>query len=167
MGTRVRSGRPWTAIVLAALVLVLDLAVAPAAHAAAGDSPQYCTLDLTTHDWSCTTSPATAARMVRPAAEGAGSILLGRFYDETNLDGSGAYFNVTAASGCDANADLDYSVGSMPSGWNDRVSSFQGYNGCQVKLWQNGGFGGASYGPVSYAYTVGPLDNQASSITFY
>jgi hypothetical protein len=55
----------------------------------------------------------------------------------------------------------------VPSGWNDRVSSFQGYNNCQIKLWTNGNMSGTSWGPASYADTVGALNNQSSSMTFY
>ena len=59
-------------------------------------------------------------------------------------------------------------MGTVPSGWNDRVSSFQGYNNCSVRLWRNGGAEGQRpWGPPSSADTLGTMDNQASSMTFY
>jgi len=168
MSTRVRGARLWTALGIAVLVLALDLALAPTARAAtAGDTPQYCNLNLSTGAWTCTTDPTTAARLVRPALDGGGGVLLGRFFDDGGMDATGGSFTVTAASACDASADIDFSVSTMPSGWNDRVSSFQGYNSCQIKLWQNGAFSGSTFGPITYAYSVGALDNQASSITFH
>ena len=93
--------------------------------------------------------------------------MLGRFFDDTDLDSGGGYFTVTAAAPCDTNADVDFTLGTVPSGWNDRVSSFQGFNNCSVRLWKNGGATGASWGPATVADTVGSLDNQASSMTFY
>ncbi len=167
MSTHVRGARLWTALGIAVLVLALDMALAPArAATAAGDTPQYCTLNLTTGDFWCTTNPAMAARILRPAAT-AGTVTLGRFYDDTNMDTAGGVFSVQASAGCDDSSDIDFSLSTMPSGWNDRVSSFQGLNSCQVKLWQNGAFSGATFGPITYAYSVGALDNQASSITFH
>jgi hypothetical protein len=158
----------WTALGIAVLVLALDMSLAPMARAAAtGDTPEYCNLNLTTGDWSCTTNPAMAARLTRPSVEGVGAVVLGKFYDEPNQDTSGGFFTVQAATGCDDSADIDFWLSSVPSGWNDRVSSFQGFNSCQIKLWQNGGFSGATFGPVTYAYSVGALDNAASSITFH
>ena len=74
---------------------------------------------------------------------------------------------MTAAAPCDTNADVDFTLGTVPSGWNDRVSSFQGFNNCSIRLWKNGGATGASWGPATVADTVGSLDNQASSMTFY
>ena len=54
--------------------------------------------------------------------------MLGRFFDDIDQQSPDGYFSITAATPCDTSADLDFTVGTVPSGWNDRVSSFQGYN---------------------------------------
>ncbi len=166
MGTGVRLRAAW--VLVGALTTTVGIGVLGAGSAAADTTAQECTLNLTTGDFTCTTAdPAKAGRLARPAAAGAGAVLLGRFYDLADRDGAGSYFNVTAATGCDTSPDLDFTVGTMPAGWNDRVSSFQGYNSCQVKLWKDGNASGSSLGPANYDDSLGSMDNQTSSITFY
>ncbi len=166
MGTVVRLRTVWALVGVLATIVTLGVVGAPSA--AAEDVPQYCTLNISTDYYFCTTvDPAKAGRLARPAADGSGAVLLGRFYDYTDRDPAGGYFNVTAATACDTSADLDFTLGSVPSGWNDRISSFQGYNNCSVKLWKNGGASGTAWGPAAYADSLSTMDNQASSLTFY
>ncbi len=153
---------------MGAVSTMITLSVAEAPRASADPLPDYCTLNLSTGDYSCTTvNPDGVGGLAQQVAALTTSVLLGRFYDDPNRDPSNGYFNVTAATGCDGNPDLDYTLGVMPSGWNDRVSSFQGYNSCSIKLWQDGHASGTSWGPATYADSLGSMNNQASSITFY
>jgi hypothetical protein len=166
MGTRARPRLVWVLLTTVAAMVATAL-VAPAANADP-DPPQFCTLNISTGSFTCSaTDPSTLGRLSRPAADGGGSYLLGRFYDDANLDSSDGYFNVTAVAPCDTNPDLDFTVAVMPVGWNDRVSSFQGFNNCTVKLWKNGAATGASYGPTTVGEQLGSMDNQTSSMTFY
>lgn len=142
---------------MTAAVLTFLLAV-PAAAAAPVEA---CTLDLSTGAYSCTTTTASA----RPA-ESTSTTLLARMYDAPNRSVADGYLDVFAAGPCDASGDIDWEVGVMPTGWNDRISSFQGFNQCDVRLWQNGGFSGGWFGPASSANSLGAMDNQASSMTF-
>ena len=145
----------------------LGLVQAPSA-AAADSSTKYCTINISTGYTFCSSvDPDTAGRLARPAADGGGSVILGRFYDDTDRDTADGFTTVSAASGCDTSPDLDFTLGTMPSGWNDRISSFQGFANCTVKLWKNGGATGTSFGPQTYADTLGTMNNQTSSITFY
>ena len=167
MTTRVRPRRTWAVVAALATVVSLGVVAAPAATAAT-DPDKYCTLNISTGDLTCSSvDPFAGGRMARAASEGGTSYVLGRFYDSIDLEPSDGFFTITAQSPCDTSPDLDFTVGTVPAGWNDRVSSFQGFNSCQIKLWQNGGFSGATFGPVTYAYSVGALDNAASSITFH
>lgn len=53
----------------------------------------------------------------------------------------------------------------MPSGWNDRVSSFKSYGLCATRIWENTNFGGASYGfTVNSTYVGDAMNDRASSI---
>lgn len=79
---------------------------------------------------------------------------------------TGAYFALYG-SGCDTNADIDGSY-TLPSAWNDRISSFQGFNNCETRLYQNGDFTGNTYGPVFATDYVGAtMNDQASALRVY
>jgi hypothetical protein len=159
--------RPRTAWALVGFVTAVSLGVLAAPGAAADEIPQHCSINISTGDYWCSTDPALSGRLLRPALEGTGSILLGRFFDSPDRNISGSYFNVYAVSGCDTSPDLDFTLGTVPVGWSDRVSSFQGYNNCGVRVWRNGNASGTYWGPAAFADTLGSMDNQTSSITFY
>lgn len=166
MAARAHSRTVWA--LAGALSTLITLGVVAAPAASADPAPQFCTLNISTGDFSCTTvDPAQAGPLARAAVTGGTAVLLGRFYDDANRDSADGYFNVTAASGCDTSPDLDFTLGTVPSGWNDRVSSFQGYNNCTIKIWKDGNASGTSWGPASYADSLGTMNNQMSSATFY
>jgi len=181
-GIRTRLGRSLAAAVLGVLVglgagLAGGVGGVGVAHAD-GTSEDFCTLDLTDGSYTCsgqtsepvTTAVTVSAQLAAPqlfAAASPGSVLLARLYDAPNRSTASGYLDVFAPGGCDWSMDMDWSLGTMPSGWNDRVSSFQGFNHCAVKLWQNGGLTGSAYGPIYSANGVGGLDNQASSVSFH
>jgi hypothetical protein len=87
---------------------------------------------------------------------------------------SGGQLGITApyGTGCDGNlATNDYSYTTFPTypdNWNDNVSSFESFAGCEQKLFENGGFGGAST-PIeaSMSYVGENMNDKASSILFY
>jgi len=69
------------------------------------------------------------------------------------------------SSGCDADTGIEWQAGSMPTGWNDRISSFRTFSRCQSKHWENTNFQGASTGFWnSTSYIGDAMNNQTSSI---
>ena len=108
--------------------------------------------------------PAFAAELQEAVT--AGSVLVGIEY--ANLNFGGATLSMTASGNCDASLDADYRFPSLPSGWNDRISSFRSYSNCAQQLFRNTSFtGGALTNVVTVMSYVGAAANdQASSLTF-
>ena len=53
------------------------------------------------------------------------------------------------------------------SGWNDVISSFNGYSGCRAMLFENAGYVGASYGySPGTSYVGDAMNDQTSSISW-
>jgi hypothetical protein len=79
-------------------------------------------------------------------------------YHDSNF--SGSTFTWYASLPCGY-----YQTGSMPSGWNDVVSSVAAYSGCATTLYQNSNFGGAVYriGVNGAAASLGSFNDQTSS----
>lgn len=91
----------------------------------------------------------------------AAQVVIGIDWDSPNYGGS-SYTWVVADSGC--TDILQYSVSSMPVGWNDRVSSAKAYSGCSYYYhYQNSNFGGSSVTCNTDCSTMGSLDNATSS----
>lgn len=88
-------------------------------------------------------------------------VVIGIDWDSTNFAGS-SYTWVVSGSGCSSST--QYSVSSMPSGWDNRVSSARGYSGCNYFYhYQNTNFGGSSVVCNTECATMGSLDNATSS----
>ncbi|MEU5881204.1 hypothetical protein [Spirillospora sp. NPDC047279] len=70
-------------------------------------------------------------------------------------------------SGCDSDGSVEWQRSNLGDAWNDRISSFRGYNGCQVNHFQHANFEGARTGPLGSSFAmseIGGVNNQASSI---
>lgn len=81
-------------------------------------------------------------------------------YDASGFTGSTLIWTVSNTSGC--NGGFSYSAASMPSGWNDRVSSSHSYNGCANNWhYHDSTFLGASLSCT--CSTMGTMTNQTSS----
>lgn len=88
-------------------------------------------------------------------------VVIGIDWDSTNFAGS-SYTWVVSGSGCSSST--QYSVSSMPSGWDNRVSSARGYSGCNYFYhYQKTNFGGSSLVCNTECATMGSLDNATSS----
>jgi hypothetical protein len=122
-----------------------------------------------------TSAPASAATAVRdPAFTAAvesqsvtvGAVLVG--IESADLNYGGASLSMTAPGRCDYSMDVDYRFSSLPSGWNDRISSFRSYSNCAQQLFRGTSFsGGALTNIVSaMSYVGGAANDQASSVTF-
>ncbi|HYT09621.1 MAG TPA: hypothetical protein VEL73_03065, partial [Mycobacteriales bacterium] len=96
----------------------------------------------------------------------ASSVVVGVEYADANF--GGATLTLSAAGRCDDSPDVDYRFASLPSTWNDRISSFRSFNNCAQHLFRDINFqGGALTGIISSMSYVGSTANdKASSITF-
>jgi hypothetical protein len=147
-------------------------APAPAA-AAAPLPPTHCWVDLSSGRSACFASEAEVFAAIGAGstgrtglsgaarAETLASVALGTVYADADYLGSSYTF--TAAGDCDTLADVDWQVSVMPTGWNDRVSSFRSYGLCQTIIWENT-FSGASLGPSGNVSYVGSMNDRTSSI---
>jgi hypothetical protein len=83
-------------------------------------------------------------------------------YDASGFTGTTLSWTVANSAGCNG---FNYSAASMPSGWNDRVSSSHSYNGCAHNdHYHDTNFLGA--GIVCTCSTMGTMNNQTSSETW-
>ena len=102
----------------------------------------------------------TSDETVTPASRGVlATYLLAIVYDSTNLGGSAMSYVTMNSAICSAT----YAYASLGS-WNDRIESFEAYNGCSVVLYQDANYGGAHYGFYTLSTDVGTMKNQASSM---
>lgn len=88
-------------------------------------------------------------------------VVIGIDWDSTNFAGS-SYTWVVSGSGCSSST--QYSVPSMPSGWDNRISSARGYSNCNYFYhYQNTNYGGSSVVCNTDCSSMGSLDNATSS----
>lgn len=173
--------RIWKAVVVTAVVAVPAMG-APAAQAAPAGS--FCAMDVGTGATSCFNSGPevisfiSGGRVQVPAGtkvisdrqrasiaqSPAANFVLNISWADNSYTDASYYFY--ASGDCDTNADVDWSIGVMPSGWNDRISSFKSYGNCATKLWENT-YSGSSYGfIVNSAYVGDAMNDRASSMQF-
>lgn len=143
------------------LILTGSLPLAEAAHAET--ALPYCRYDLTSQALTCASTPEGLNVGVTTYAT---SYLLARLYDDA--DRTGVFYEITGAAPCDSNADVDASVANIGSAWNDRVSSFQGYSSCEIRVYENASYTGASYGAFASSNYVGdPMNDRTTSVRLY
>ncbi len=166
------------AVSLAAVIGALALIPTPAA---AVEPDTHCWMDLDTGETGCYASfalvvdalsdgavqvdadAATISEAQRAALAPLSTFIIGQVFEDANYGGSS--FTFTASADCDTNADVDWNVASMPTGWNDRVTSFKSFGQCATKIWQDTNYGGASFGFVVNSTNVGAtMNDQTSSI---
>jgi hypothetical protein len=113
--------------------------------------------------------PAFAAKVTganRSAVVPAASSVLGVEYADANF--RGATLTMSGAGSCDNSSDADFRFGSMPAGWNDRITSFKSFSNCAQQLFRSTNFTGGSLTLIisSLANVGSAANDQASSITF-
>ncbi|HST66224.1 MAG TPA: hypothetical protein VLM05_13645, partial [Mycobacteriales bacterium] len=141
---------------------------APAtAAAAAGDKAFAAKVTAANTAAGNTAADTAAATTTGTAVTAAATALLGVEYADANLRGSSLTLT-GAGAGCDNSGDVDYRFASMPSGWNDRITSFTSFSNCVQQLFRNTNFGGGALTlPIRTLSNVGSAANdQASSLTF-
>jgi len=94
------------------------------------------------------------------------SVLLGTEYANANF--GGASLSLFGSGRCDTSADADFRFASLPTGWNDRITSFRSFSNCAQQLFRNTNFGGGSLTIIitSLANVGAAANDQASSLTF-
>jgi hypothetical protein len=99
-----------------------------------------------------------SARMLRPQSVAATTVI-SIDYRDSGFGGTSLTWYVSGTAGCAANS---YSASSMPSGWNDEVSSSKRYDSCTHNPhYENNNFGGAIY-PCTCS-SMGVMNDKTSS----
>ena len=98
------------------------------------------------------------------AANGVGTMssrtVIGIDYKHANYGGLSLTWTAPNSVGC--NTGFSYAAASMPSGWNDRVSSAKTYGGCSTNThYQHPSLGGSQH--VCQCATMGVMNDQTSS----
>lgn len=173
--------------VATALVATIGIA-APASATTLSASEESCWLNTDTGELRCyssnadleaalasrgielvdTAAPTQSARIAArdegfaatSATTMSSAYIYARLYADANYKGAVMYVTGTNSAGCNAGL---VSQSNMPSGWNDRVSSFTTGYGCRVRLSEHSNQGGSHYGPYASAASLGTFNDKASS----
>ncbi len=90
-------------------------------------------------------------------------MVIGIDYQDANYDANHPTKSWTAASGCTAT--LSWTLDYVGDAWNDRISSAQGFSGCnRYEHYENSGRSGSLY--VCNCATMGVMNDQTSSEWF-
>lgn len=132
----------------------------------------YCAYNGVTEIQACVDDPAdieyayaateTVSRVVT-----ASSVVLGRFFDDVNYATGLGFIDYLGAGACTASL-TTRDAGWSPLGtWANRISSFQGYNSCSIRLWTGVGYTGTSLSYRTTSANVGTtLNNNSESVEF-
>ena len=110
-------------------------------------------------------SPEDVTDAMLNGGEGANTpvtqVVIGIDWDYTYFGGS-SYTWVANDYGCSSS--IQYGVTTMPSGWDNRVSSARGFSNCNYYYhYQNTAYGGTSIACHTECASMGTLDNDTSS----
>lgn len=169
--------RSWRTLTgpLALVAVAAGLVALPVGPAAAteGSSTDYCMAIITGEEvWCASTESGLDEIREEVLGQGRGEgevepMATTHLVDLYDAAGRTGPFFALYGSPCDANADIDGSY-TLPSAWNDRISSFQGFNQCETRLYEHGNFSGNTYGPVYATDNVGAtMNDEASALRVY
>lgn len=156
----------------AVAAVLITASAAPAAFADSTTSPAdgaavaapFCDLNLHTMVETC--APTEAELLARTRSTRATTYILAYMYD--NAGNTGSYYTIRDTAPCDTNSDVDYNVSNIGDAWNDRISSWSAFAECQVRIYENASFGGASYGAyTSSSYVGAAMNDRTTSIRLY
>jgi hypothetical protein len=115
------------------------------------------------------TIPQTPAYAIGDAGWGPGPYIIAVDYEHSGYEGY-ALIRFHTTTGCTATlSDWDSSGPSIPSGWNDEISSFEVFGGgsgltiCLAVHYQNTGYAGDSHGPSTSQTYIGDTMNDETS----
>lgn len=172
----------------ASLVCGYTTVVSAAADAASPTtSGKHCRVNVETGSTSCyptVTALLASFGVERPGATSIGAgevsaielasqvlpqatVVLSVVYDNADYDISDGSYTYIASAGCDGDAGVEWQLANVGSTWNDRITSYQGYNKCQSTLYEDADFAGSQYGPKKSSTNVGTaMNDKTTSITW-
>jgi hypothetical protein len=89
------------------------------------------------------------------------STIVGTVYSDANSGGQSLTFWGT--SGCSG---VTFGFPSLPSGWDNSISSARASNGCWVTLYTSTGYGGSRLNCTPYCASIGSWNDNVKSLVF-
>lgn len=163
-------------LTMVATAMAVLFAPSAAASPTVSSSGDYCVVNADTRQMACVDHEAEL-EVARSAVLGTKSLagrpstaltsyLLGRFFDNANFNTSAGYIDFFGGAPCDGGlSPRDYGWSPM-GGWANRISSFQGYSSCFIRIWSNTGFTGSSLSYRPSEDNVGSMNDQTESVEF-
>jgi hypothetical protein len=150
-----------------ALTLAFSVTGMPLA-AAASPAPPVCVASVEASLPGSTEIKPVTVQCFETAAKASASmtlasVLVGIEYSSSGYGGSSLSLYGSSGSGCYGG--VTYGFSSLPSGWNNVISSAQGFNGCTGRHYDATGYGGTFINCT--CSSMGAMDNRTSSILFY
>lgn len=158
-----------------AVLVVLTLSASPAHAAARDSSPDACWLNADTGVVQCFDDAAaldaavlaqTGGQLVRetsPFARPAGVLatyVMAELFVNSSYGGAAHVVSSTSSTICTTGAGK---TGNLIGIYDNTVSSLKTYIGCQVRLYENAGLTGSSFGPVTTTSLLTGFNDRASS----
>ncbi len=171
---RLRRASVVTTFVIAAsaALLIAEPANAASISPSSSSGAQACSINVDTSEYHCYPSHSAMLSALeargpigtegQPAASATplASYVLAVFYMDASYGGSSLTAYTSHSTLC---ASYSYTANSMPSGWNDDISSYLSYGTCKTQVFENINLGGSSYGPVADAPSLGVMNDATSS----
>ena len=137
--------------------------------AVAADGSRHCVTNVDSGRTTCGSQDRFARTASSVTASAAAEYVIARFYDGTGY--SGATYTWVQSRPCTATYDAEWQWQDLRTvGWDNKVSSVRTYNSCDVKLYADVNFGGASSTWIDAASNLGTIgtgwSNRASSVKF-
>lgn len=175
MKSAIRAVRGASVVATFMLVACTGLLAAGPANAVTVSAPstaRACSINVDTSEYHCYSSHsamlgaleskgplAVESESATPASV-LTSYVLAVFYMNASYGGSSLTSYTSYSSLC---ASHSYTANSMPSGWNDDISSYLSYGTCKTKVYENINLSGSSHGRVADASNLGAMNDKTSS----
>jgi hypothetical protein len=155
---------------IATFALLLSIAAVGIASPAVASAPnqsstRHCVVNLDTGRVTCASDQQQARRL---SDVGAAAVRLAVFYDYTGYNEAGGTLTFEGAE-CSPTYDIEYGLPDLGAfGWNNRISSVQTFNRCDVKFFGQVNYEGASSTWIDQAPNLGTIgdgwNNRAGSV---
>lgn len=122
-------------------------------------------MQLAANATSVSQSQLLAAHVVSGPGTVATNPLLGIEYYDSGYHGATLTLYGTSGSGCYSGT--TYGFRSLPSGWNDEISSAKGYSNCWGDHYQNTGYSGVELVCKPNCSGFSAMNDRTSSIIFF
>lgn len=159
------------------------LGATPADAAGSAATGKHCRMSVETGSTSCYRSVGALLAsfgVQRPDASSIGqaevtaiqaqpdaTYVLSVVYDKENYDIADGSYTFYASAGCDGDMGAEWLVGNVGATWNDRITSYQGFNKCQSALYEDANFAGSQFGTKTNSMNVGnAMNDKTTSIAW-